>query len=461
MFGRKNETDPETGFRGLQDEAQDWIGAPLEGNSDRVTSAKSIVDPELSALVREQFFKIINPAIALALPKESLSIKVIEAVAKIVDQQKVPLNWQEQSQIATELLNDLIGLGPIEALLQNESVTDILVNGPDTIFIEKNGQLEQTDLSFRDEAHLLQVARRIAISAGRRIDESSPMVDARLVDGSRVNIIIPPLSVCGTVISIRKFPSKQINLSSLVQKTSLTELMADFLKIAAKAHLNILISGGTGAGKTTVLNALSGEIGVTERVVTIEDAAEIDLQQPHVISLETRQKNSEGAGEVCQRDLLRNALRMRPDRIIIGEVRGNEVHEMLQAMNTGHDGSMSTIHANSARDALLRVEDLLLSYQQNFNAGAVKRQIASALDLIVHVARDYTGHRYIHSITEVSGLEGDVITTQDLFTFERTTGGDEGIFEGDFVFSKIRPCCEAKVRRYHLGDALEKVLNNG
>ncbi|MEH6402685.1 MAG: CpaF family protein [Sneathiella sp.] len=444
---------------GFQEEPDEWEG-PEKPNPLKFEATEKVdVSPEDAEAVRKHFFKLVNPSIAANMSKEDLIVKITSAVMEIVDSEKIPLNWKEQGVIAQGLLNDMMGIGPIEVLLLDEDVTDILVNGYDCVYIERFGALEKTGLKFRDDQHVNGVARRIAASVGRRIDESNPMVDARLLDGSRVNIITPPLSVHGTIISIRKFPKNQISLEGLVGKGCLSIQMAAFLEIATGAHLNILISGGTGTGKTTLLNAMSANIGDTERVVTIEDAVEIDLLKPHVVSLETRQRNIEGKGEVSQRDLLRNALRMRPDRIIIGEVRGAEAHEMLEAMNTGHDGSMSTVHANSARDALLRVENLLLTYRQNFHAMAVRRQISSALDLVVHVTKDFTGHRHIESITEVVGVEGDTIVTQELFSVKERDSGDGVDFSGKFVHRKIRPHCETKVKRYGLEASLQEVMD--
>lgn len=457
MFGKK----PLVIVSGLQEEAEEWDGYENQVKSGRPTqqgAEKISVSAENTAKVRTRFYDLVNPAIAVNMSKEELIDKITQAVSEIVNQEKIPLNWKEQSLIAQDLLNDMTGLGPIESLLLDESITDILVNGYDSVFIERNGTLEHTGLKFRDDQHVLDVARRMAASVGRRVDESSAMVDARLADGSRVNIITPPLSVHGTVISIRKFPTSQTTLSGLVEKGSMTKQMAAFLEIAARIRLNILICGGTGSGKTTLLNALSGKIGNTERVVTIEDAAEINLLQSHVISLETRQKNIEGGGEVSQRDLLRNALRMRPDRIVVGEVRGAEAHEMLQAMNTGHDGSMSTIHANSARDSLMRIEDLLLTYQGNFHPTAVRWQIASALDLIIHMARDIHGHRYIKSITEVLRVEGDVIVTQDLFVAEEPKDPDADLTSRTYIQLNIRPHSEKKAKRYKLDKQLDEIM---
>jgi len=454
MFGKKSLNT----VVGFQEEPDEWQG-PEEPKSIKFGATEKItVAPEYAEAVRQHFFKLVNPSIAANMSKEDLIGKITSAVMEIVDSEKIPLNWKEQGVIAQDLLNDMMGIGPIEVLLLDDEVTDILVNGYDSVYIERFGELEKTGLEFRDDQHVNGVARRIAASVGRRIDESNPMVDARLLDGSRVNIITPPLSVHGTIISIRKFPKNKISLSGLVEKGCLSSQMAAFLEIATGAHLNILISGGTGAGKTTLLNAMSENIGDAERIVTIEDAVEIDLLKPHVVSLETRQRNIEGTGEVSQRDLLRNALRMRPDRIIIGEVRGAEVHEMLEAMNTGHDGSMSTVHANSARDALLRIENLLLTYRQNFNAKAVRRQISSALDLVVHVTRDYKGHRHIETITEVVGVEGDTVITQELFAVKERARGNSSSFLGGFEQHKIRPHCEAKAQKYGLEVALQEVM---
>jgi len=407
MFGRKL---PDTGLL-LAEEAD-----VIECQVSVASMLKShLPDAAKMTAIREEFFQRLNPDFAAGMADDALLEKIEQAVFDITEKANLPLSREEQHAASVELKNEFSGLGPVEHLMRDDDVTDILINGFDKIFAERHGRLAQTPYQFRDEPHLLSVAKRIAGTVGRRVDESCPMIDARLSDGSRVNIIIPPLSIHGTIVSIRKFPVHQITLSDLVRRNALDETMAEFLEVAAICRLNILISGGTGAGKTTILNAISGNVSPSDRIVTIEDAAEINLQQPHVISLETRQRNMEGSGEVSQRDLLRNALRMRPDRIIVGEVRGGEAHDMLQAMNTGHDGSMSTIHANSPRDALVRVEDLVLSSLANFNPHATRRQIAAAIDLVVHVVRDYRGHRFIRSISEVTGIESDAITMQELF----------------------------------------------
>jgi len=454
MFGKKLDDRPTM----VSEEGEEWKSQEPTQPPNQTGSRSAAVSEELVERIRRHFFDLVNPSIAASLPKDDLIGKINKAVMEIVDREKIPLNWQEQSQISVDILNDMMGVGPIEILLKDDRITDILVNGHDNIFVERAGQLELTDLKFRDDQHLLGVARRIAVSVGRRIDESSPMVDARLPDGSRVNIIIPPLSVNGTIISIRKFPLNSTSLDDLVKKEAFTQQMADFLKVAAASRLNLLISGGTGSGKTTLLNALSAHIGEKERVVTIEDAAEINLQLQNVISLETRQKNVEGSGEISQRDLLRNALRMRPDRIIIGEVRGPEAHEMLQAMNTGHDGSMSTIHANSARDALNRLEDLMLSNQLNSNPEIIRKQISSAIDLVVHVVRDFRGHRYVRSISEVMGIEGEVIVSQEIFKFVDENNSYPTVFSGSFTQNSVRLNCMDKVKRYGREVNLKRVM---
>ncbi|GLQ06667.1 CpaF family protein [Sneathiella chinensis] len=450
MFGKKNDPFP----TGLEDPAAPFQGP--EGAAADPPADPVVIEPPIRARVEALFYQQVNPARVTGLSRSELAIQVTQAVSQIVENEKIPLNWKEQSSLTRELLDDLLGTGPIQPLLRDPEVSDILVNGPNSVFVEKKGTLVETAIRFRDDAHVLSVARRMAGSVGRRVDESSPMVDARLPDGSRVNIIAPPLSIHGTIISIRKFSERGLSLEDLVSRNSASDEMVRFLGAAVASRMNILISGGTGAGKTTVLNALSGCIGKTERIVTIEDAAEINLQQTHVISLETRQRSAEGVGEVTQRDLLRNALRMRPDRIVIGEVRGDEVVDMLQAMNTGHDGSMSTVHANSAREALVRLEHLMLSSSGNFQVETIQRQIASALDLVVHVKRDPAGHRSIRAITEVIGIESGTIVTQDLF---RASASPPGAGGGGFEQVRVRPHCLTKAAQYGLDQDIREILS--
>lgn len=448
MFGRKRERER---VDSLNTSEEVFI------NQAASTEREFDVPPELIERVRKQFFNRIDPTAASTMPPEELSLRITEAVSKIVDEEKLQVNWMEQSAIARELFDDIVGIGPIENLLSDARVTDILVNGPETVYVERDGRLELTSYKFRDEDHVLEVARRIAASVGRRVDEANPMVDARLKDGSRVNVIAPPLSVYGTIISIRKFSKQFMSLTDLCAGGSCSTAMVRFLEIAARCRLNILVSGGTGSGKTTLLNALSGLIDENERIVTIEDAAEIALQRPHVVSLETRQRNTEGTGDVSQRDLLRNSLRMRPDRIIIGEVRGSEVYDMLQAMNTGHDGSMSTIHANSARDALLRLENLMLSTLSNYQIRGARQQISSALDLVIHVERGANGKRFIREISEIVALEADVISSQTLFEYSEDADHTEP--DGSmFRYTGGRPHFEEKIAKFGLGEELQEAL---
>jgi pilus assembly protein CpaF len=357
------------------------------------------------------------------------------------ENQRVPLSLADRDQVIADVLNELFGLGPLEALLSDPNVSDILVNSSKLVFIEREGKLEETNVVFRDDKHLMQIIERIVSAVGRRIDESSPMVDARLQDGSRVNVVIPPLALDGPAMSIRRFRTDRLAADDLVARESLTAPMLDFLRGAVAARLNIIVSGGTGAGKTTLLNILSSFIGKDERVVTIEDAAELMLRQRHVVRLETKVANVEGKGAVRQRQLVINALRMRPDRIVVGEVRGEEALDMLQAMNTGHDGSLTTIHANSPRDGLYRLDTMIAMANLNIPDRAVRQQIASAVNLIIQVNRIADGTRKITSIAEITGMEQDVITMQELFTFSKTGVDRDGRVTGTFRATGIRPKC--------------------
>jgi pilus assembly protein CpaF len=353
--------------------------------------------------------------------------------------ESTPMNLQERERLAHEVLDEVFGLGPLEPLLADATISDILVNTYKRVYVERKGILEQTAVQFRDDAHLMAIIDRIVSAIGRRVDESSPMVDARLADGSRVNAIIPPLSVDGPCLSIRRFGHIRLVAEDLLNNRSMTPMMLELLKGCVKARLNILISGGTGAGKTTFLNVLSSYISNRERVVTIEDAAELQLRQEHVVRLETRPPNIEGKGAIQQRQLVINALRMRPDRIIVGEVRGEEALDMLQAMNTGHDGSLTTVHANSPRDALSRLETMVGMSNLHLPENAIRRQIASAIDVVVQVTRMSDGTRKIVSIAEITGMEGDVVTMQDIFVFRKRGIRETGEVLGDFVPTGIRP----------------------
>jgi pilus assembly protein CpaF len=355
--------------------------------------------------------------------------------------EQTPLTLSERESLTADVLNELFGLGPLEVLLKDQAISDILVNRFDQVYIERSGVLELTDIVFKDDRHLLRIIERIVSAVGRRIDESSPRVDARLADGSRVNAIIPPIALDGPTLSIRRFRTDKMAASDLVSRDALTQPMIDFLHAAVASRLNVVVSGGTGAGKTTLLNVLSGFISDRERIVTIEDAAELVLRQRHVVRLETRPSNIEGKGAVKQRDLVINALRMRPDRIILGEVRGEEALDMLQAMNTGHDGSLTTIHANSTRDALHRLDTMVAMASLNLPERAVRQQIASAINLIVQVARLSDGRRCVTAVTEITGMEGEVLTTQDIFVFERMGVSEDGRVRGRFRATGIRPKC--------------------
>jgi pilus assembly protein CpaF len=361
------------------------------------------------------------------------------------EQRTTPLSFGERETLVVDVLNELFGLGPLEALLADPSISDILVNRFDQVYVEREGRLSETDIVFRDDRHLQQIIERIVSAVGRRIDESTPMVDARLKDGSRVNAIIPPLALDGAALSIRRFRTDRLGANDLVARDSLTAPMLEFLEAAVSCRLNVLVSGGTGAGKTTLLNVLSGFIGAVERVVTIEDAAELKLRQRHVVRLETRPSNIEGKGAIRQRELVVNALRMRPDRIIVGEVRGEEALDMLQAMNTGHDGSLTTIHANSTRDALYRLDTMVAMANLNIPERAIRQQVASAIELVIQVSRVADGTRKVTAITEITGMERDMITTQDLFVFEKTGMSDTGNVRGRFRATGIRPRCAERL----------------
>ncbi len=400
----------------------------------------------------------IDTEVAAKLERDELARQLTDVVSEIIVELKLQLNHAEQRQLVTLLLDDMLGLGPIEPLLGDEGITDIMVNGPKRVYVERKGKLELTDVVFRDNSHVMSVATRIVTQVGRRIDESSPLVDARLMDGSRVNIIVPPLAIDGPSISIRKYSKKSITLDVMSRQSNVSAAMASVLKIAARSRLNILISGGTGSGKTTLLNAMSQMIDPTERIVTIEDAAELQLQQPHVVRLETRPPNLEGKGEISMRDLLKNALRMRPDRIILGEIRSSEALDMLQAMNTGHDGSLSTIHANRPREALTRLENLVGMAGIQLPAKAVRQQIAAAVHLILQISRMRDGIRRVTSVTEIVGMEGDVITTQDLFTYQYEGELPDGRLKGSFNSSGLRPHFITRAEYYGLDQALVEAM---
>jgi pilus assembly protein CpaF len=394
---------------------------------------------DLKAKVHNRVIELLDLTVASSMKQEQLAQELTRLVEHILQEEKVALNQRERGQMVQDILDEVTGLGPLETLLKDPTINDILVNTHARVYVERYGKLERTAVRFRDEKHLRRIIERIVAPMGRRVDESSPMVDARLADGSRVNAIIPPLALDGSCVSIRKFSKDPLQASDLVEKRSLTPEIAELLRGIVRARLNVLISGGTGTGKTTILNILSGFIPATERIVTIEDAAELQLRQDHVVRLETRPANIEGKGEYSQRELVRNALRMRPDRIVVGEVRGAETVDMLQAMNTGHDGSLTTVHANSSRDALTRIETMVAMAGFNLPSKALRHYISSALNVIVQLSRLSDGSRKVVSVQEISGMEGEVVTMQEIFTFEQTGVDQNGKVKGRFRATGIRP----------------------
>ncbi|WP_425470728.1 CpaF family protein [Trinickia fusca] len=427
--------------------------APLDSHEELIRSEKF-------EAVRSAVFTSMNLSAALMKSRSEVRAGIDEIARHVIEREQLKITAGEQVLIVEAILNDMFGVGPIEPLLADESVTDILVNGADQVYVERQGKLELTSLKFRDDAHVVNVAQRIAAAVGRRVDESSPMVDARLADGSRVNVVLPPISMRGPTISIRKFAKRDITLARMAQQGNLSPAILQVLKLACVSRLNVVISGGTGSGKTTLLNAMSQHIEEHERIVTIEDAAELQLQQPHVVSLETRPENTEGLGGVSQRDLVRNALRMRPDRIILGEIRGPEAFDVLQAMNTGHDGSMTTVHANTPRDAISRLESMVMMANANLQLLSIRRQITSAVHLIVQIERMRDGMRRVTRVTEITGMEGDVVITQDLFVFQQNAGASRDDVSGVFASTSVRPAFAARAAHYGVEDALLEAMRS-
>ncbi len=450
---------PEVKKEPVKSKSETLLDSPTEDSlvSSNVPAAQSdMADTKLHiyTLLMEQ----IDIAVSSRLPREELKRQIIDLIGEIVIEQKLPLNQLEQQTLATEIVDDMLGYGPLEPLLRDEAVTDIMVNGPYQIYIERKGKLELTNIKFRDNSHVMSIATRIVTAVGRRVDESTPICDARLPDGSRVNVIAQPCSIKGASISIRKFSQKKITLDVMVGTHNISDALCKVLKIAGACRLNLIISGGTGSGKTTLLNAVSRMISHGERVVTIEDAAELQLQQPHVVPLETRIANLEGTGEITMRDLVKNALRMRPDRIILGEVRGGEAFDLLQAMNTGHDGSMGTLHANTPREALTRLENMIGMAGINLPSKAVRTQIASAVHVIIQIQRMRDGVRRVTHVTEVIGMEGDVVITQDLFTFDFIGEDESGKLLGEFRSTGIRPKFTTQAAYFGLDQALIEAM---
>jgi pilus assembly protein CpaF len=428
-----------------QNASGDAGNSKVEGFESSIHKIKEQVLPRL--------LERVDPEAAATLNKDELAEEFRPIIGEVLAELKLTLNRREQFALEKVLVDELLGLGPLEELLADPNITDIMVNGPEQTFVERKGKLELANIQFRDEEHLFQIAQRICNSVGRRVDQTSPLADARLKDGSRVNVIVPPLSLRGTAISIRKFSAKPITLDMMAGFGSMSPKMATALKIAGACRFNCVISGGTGSGKTTMLNALSKMIDPGERVLTIEDAAELRLQQPHWLPLETRPANLEGQGEISIRDLVKNALRMRPDRIILGEIRGSECFDMLAAMNTGHDGSMCTLHANSPREALARMENMVMMSDIKVPKEAISRQIADSVELIIQVKRLRDGSRRVTNITEVIGMEGPVIVTQELFKFEYLDESADGKIIGEYRSMGLRPYTLEKARQFGFDQA--------
>ncbi|HEX9144389.1 MAG TPA: CpaF family protein [Candidatus Binatia bacterium] len=410
-------------------------------------SGSDIILQDLRLRIHRKLIDTLDLSKLSNLEMERVKVEIRRILEDLVMSEAIPLSRADRDRLVMEVQHEVFGLGPLEVLMKDPEVSDILVNTPHYVYVERYGKLEKTDVRFRDDAHLMQIIERIVTRVGRRVDESSPMVDARLADGSRVNAIIPPLALDGPILSIRRFGAERLTINDLIQFNSLPPQMAEVAAACVKSRLNILVSGGTGAGKTTLLNCLSNYIPENERIVTIEDSAELKLQQEHVVRLETRPPNIEGQGTVTQRDLVRNALRMRPDRIVVGEVRGGEALDMMQAMNTGHDGSISTIHANSARDALSRLETMMLMAGISLPERALREQVASALDVIVQLSRLSDGSRKLVEFTEVTGMEGPTITTQTIFKFQQR-GVENGKIVGEFVATGVMPSFLDRLERY-------------
>jgi pilus assembly protein CpaF len=414
-----------------------------DGISNRISARKYPPEEyfDFKAQIHDRLLELIDLSLLDKLDRETLARQIRQVVERILREEtfKLPLNMAEREKIFTEIIDEVLGLGPLEPLLKDPTISDILVNTHRSIYLERYGKLEPTDARFKDEDHLMRIIDKIVSSVGRRIDESSPMVDARLADGSRINAIIPPLAMDGAMLSIRRFAVNPLELSDLIGFQTLTPEISEILKGIVKAKLNVLISGGTGSGKTTLLNVLSRFIPENERIITIEDSAELQIKQEHLVRLETKPPNIEGKGEVTQRDLVRNSLRMRPDRIIVGEVRGKEAFDMLQAMNTGHDGSLTTIHANSSRDSLMRLETMVAMANMEIPSEFMKRFISSAINIIIQVARLADGRRKLTSLQEITGMEGNVITLQEIFSFKQQRIDADGNVKGIFRFHGVRP----------------------
>jgi len=451
-----DEIDPFGAIPPLQQDAMQRLADRQASSGDAGNSKVEGFESSIHKIkeqVLPRLLERVDPEAAATLDKDELAEEFRPIIGEVLAELKLTLNRREQFALEKVLVDELLGLGPLEELLADPNITDIMVNGPDQTYVERKGKLELAQIQFRDEEHLFQIAQRICNSVGRRVDQTTPLADARLKDGSRVNVIVPPLSLRGTAISIRKFSAKPITLDMMAGFGSMSPKMATALKIAGACRFNVVISGGTGSGKTTMLNALSKLIDPGERVLTIEDAAELRLQQPHWLPLETRPANLEGQGEISIRDLVKNALRMRPDRIILGEIRGSECFDMLAAMNTGHDGSMCTLHANSPREALARMENMVMMSDIKVPKEAISRQIADSVEMIIQVKRLRDGSRRVTNVTEVIGMEGPVIVTQELFKFEYLDESADGKIIGEYRSMGLRPYTLEKARTFGFDQA--------
>lgn len=431
---------------------------PRSNTATPVTNAHSDPVRDHYQVIHGKVINAIEPSVVVKLSPAELEGRIHHLVSDIVSADQLPLGHREVFTVVKQLVDEMCGLGPLQPLINDPVITDIMVNGYKDVYVEKLGKLQKTDVEFRSEEQLLNLARRIVSKIGRRIDETSPLVDARLEDGSRVNVMIPPLALDGTYISIRKFTQDKLSLNQLATNGSMSSNMVQLLDVIVRSRLNVLVAGGTGAGKTTLLNAMSFSISPTERIVTIEDAAELKLQQPHVVRAETRPANAEGLPAIGQRELVKNALRMRPDRIILGEVRGEEAFEMMQAMNTGHDGSLSTLHANSPTDALVRLENMLMMAQSNLPLFALRRQVADTIDVVVQVERMRDGKRRVVAITEIIGLEGEQYVTQDLYRYVMSGEDVQGNLQGVYQSSRTLPQFATKAAYYQLEPLLRRAM---
>ncbi len=442
---------------GVDASMTDRAAQPAEAAEMTRVNRASVLDAKQH--LQPMLMDVMDVATAAKLPRGELAQQINDILLEILEQQKLQLNMFEQRDLVTLLINDMIGLGPLEPLLADESISEVMVNGPKQIYIERDGKLSVSDIKFHDDQHVMNIAQRIVGGVGRRVDESSPICDARLADGSRVNIIVPPLAIDGPTITIRKFKQDKLTLDAMIGLRTMSPACAKLLSVIAACRCNILISGGTGSGKTTLLNCLTSFIDRDERVITCEDAAELQLQQPHVVRLETRPPNLEGIGEITMRDLVKNCLRMRPERIIVGEVRGPEAFDLLQAMNTGHDGSMGTVHANNPRESISRLENMIAMGGFNMPAKAVREQIASAIHVIIQTQRLRDGSRRITHVTEVMGMEGDVVTLQDLYTYEIVGEDNDGQIIGRHKPSGLRPGFWDRARYFGYEEMLSESLD--